>query len=497
MTEARTTNGRVRGIRAADDSLSFLGIPYGRADRFRAPTPAADWDGVFEADHFGPSCPQPTMPGAESEAALALFGGIPEPSMSEDCLVLNVWTASLTPSSARPVLVYFHGGGHATGSGSWPVYDGAALAARDAVVVTVNHRLGVLGYLYLPQLLGPEFAASGAAGMLDLELALEWVRDNIAAFGGDPANVTVFGESGGGSKVAALMAMPSARALYRRAIIMSGWFGLEGKLPGDAETLTARALELVGLDATSAAEALTMPVEQLIAASAQMGGIDSGLNPVIDGSIIATQPIDAVCSGGVSDRPLIIGTVRDEYSMFLPFIAMCAGGPPDQAKDQYLHQTFGGRTQDILDRYATARPDRSIDQIRVAVATDGNVRIPALAFADAYSEAGGTVFVYRFDFESPLDPSLGAAHGLDVPFAFDTVGRAPVAGSGSTQKALASEMSSAWVAFARTGRPDTGVLEWPAYTPDQRATMVFAAESSVVEDPAGAERQAWTAAEAS
>ncbi|MCW2525260.1 MAG: Carboxylic ester hydrolase [Pseudonocardiales bacterium] len=484
MTETRTTNGRVRGVRAPDDSLSFLGIPYGRADRFRAPAPAADWDGVFEADQFGPSCPQPTMPGAESEAALALFGGIPEPSMSEDCLVLNIWTASLTPSSARPVMVYFHGGGHATGSGSWPVYDGAALARRDAVVVTVNHRLGILGYLYLAHLMGPEFAASGAAGMLDLKLALEWVRDNIAAFGGDPANV--------GSKVAALMAMPSASALYHRAIIMSGWFGLEGKLPAEAETLTAQALELVGLDAISLAEALSMPVERLIAASAQMGGIDSGLNPVVDGSIIAAQPIDAVRSGSASDRPLIIGTVRDEYSMFLPFIAMFAGGPPDQAKDRYLRQTFGERTEAILDRYSAARPDQSIEQLRVAVATDGNVRMPALAFADAYSEAGGTVFVYRFDFESPLDPSLGAAHGLDVPFAFDTVNRAPVAGSGSTQKALASQMSSAWVAFARTGRPETGAVEWPAYTSAQRMTMLFGAHSSVGQDPAGSERRAWT-----
>lgn len=491
MTDVRTTAGWLRGHASPDRVLAFLGIPYGQAERFRAPSAAPAWTGIRDAAGYGPSCPQPTMPGPESESALALFGGILEPSMSEDCLVLNVWTPA-TDDARRPVLVYLHGGGHATGSGSWPVYEGAALAGRGAVVVTVNHRLGVLGYLHLSHLLGAEFATSGANGMLDVVLALQWVRDNVAAFGGDPDNVTVFGESGGGSKVATLFAMPAARGLYHRAIIMSGWFGLQGKEPAQAAQLTARALGLLGIDESSAAELLTMPVESIVAASAAMGGIDSGLYPVIDAEVITAQPIEAVRSGATAGVALIIGTVRDEYSMFLPFIALFAGGPPDEAIDSYLISTFGPEARPIIARYAQLRPDLSPDQIRVAVATDGNVRVPAIRMADAKAAADGNVYMYRFDFQSPLDPTLGAAHGLDVPFVFDTADTAAVTGTAADRALLVKDMTGAWISFARSGRPELPAgPRWPRYTIDERATMLFGLPSSVELDPAALERQAW------
>jgi para-nitrobenzyl esterase len=424
--------------------------------------------------------------------ALAMFGGIPEPSMSEDCLVLNVWTPAVD-DARRPVIVYFHGGGHATGSASWPVYDGAALAARDAVVVTVNHRLGALGYLSLGQLLGEEYAASGAAGILDCVQALEWVRDNIAAFGGDPGNVTISGESGGGSKVATLLTMPTATGLYHRAVIMSGWFSLRGATPEEAREVTEEVLARLDIPVAQAEQLLTVPAERLVEVAAAMGGIDNGLYPVVDGTLITAQPLDAIRGGAAADIPLFIGTTRDEYSMFLPLATMGAAAPKAEAETAYLTKRFGPGVTDVLDAYRAAQPGRTEDAVRVAVATDGHVRVPSLRFAEARLAVGGApVFMYRFDWETPLDPSLGAAHGLDVPFFFDTTDTATATGQGPERAELAAAMRDAWVSFARDGRPRlAGGAEWPAYVLDTRATVVFDAPIHVEPDLAAAERAAW------
>jgi para-nitrobenzyl esterase len=490
-----TTAGSVRGRAVPDGVWAFLGIPYGGptggGNRFRPAPPVEPWSGVRNALEYGPSCPQPVNEGPEAEMALAMFGGIPEPAVSEDCLVLNVWTPD-AGEGTRPVIVYLHGGGHAIGSASWPVYDGAALAARDVVVVTVNHRLGILGYLSLGHLLGTEYSASGACGILDLVDALTWVRDNIAAFGGDPGNVTIAGESGGGSKVATLMAMPSAQGLYRRAVIMSGWFGLEGATPDQARAVTARALELLDIAPEQADRVLDLPADQLVAASAAMGGIGSGLYPVVDGSVIPVQPLEAVRAGAARDVPLMIGSVRDEYSMFLPLMTMGATGPKDEAELAYLEAVFGDVVPGVLESYGRSRPDLDPARLRVAVATDGHVRRPAITFAEAQVAAGGEVRMYRFDFESPLDPSLGAAHGLDVPFFFDNPDTASATGTGPERATLAGEMAGAWVSFARSDSPTTGSgLPWPAYTVPERATVLFDVTTVVEPDPASAERLAW------
>ncbi|WP_255346966.1 carboxylesterase family protein [Frankia sp. QA3] len=385
---------------------------------------------------------------------------------------------------------------------SWPVHDGAALARRDAVVVTVNHRLGILGYLYLADLLGEQFTASGAAGVLDLVQALEWVRDTIAAFGGDPGNVTISGESGGGSKVATLLAMPSARGLFHRAVIMSGWFGLRGTEPEQARSITARALDLLDLldlRPDQAEQVLTLPAQRLVEAAAPMGGIDNGLYPATDGKIIPAQPLAAVRDGLAPDVPLLIGTTRDEYSMFLPLATMGRPGPRADAELAHLVDAFGPDVVGVVEAYQADRPELSADRVRVAVATDGHVRLPAIRLAQARLAAGGAaVYLYRFGWETPLDPSLRAAHGLDVPFFFDTVDTATAAALGADtgdsdgRRALAARMGDAWVAFARDGRPAAGpALPWPPYSLPERATVLFDVPTRIEADPAGAERAAW------
>ena len=491
--------GRIAG-RTDGDVLIFQGIPYGGspagANRFGPPPPVLPWAGIREATSYGPTAVQPPPPPARLDEGKEIAQG-------EDCLVLNVWTAGLTGS--RPVLFWIHGGGFSTGSGSAPWYEGSALAAHgDVVVVTVNHRLGLLGFLDLPELAGGAGADSANAGMLDLVAALRWVREHIASFGGDPGRVTIFGESGGGGKVATLLAMPDAAGLFHRGAIQSGIFrGGPGQLLQDKERATAIARRVVA-ELGSVDELLRAPAARLLEVqraveAERTPGTASVMAfcPTVDGRVVTDHPQSAVAAGASAEVPLIIGTNRDEVTLFLwlsdeGFRADPLGwSPDDDTLAARLAGSCGGRTAEILEQYRALRPDATNGEQYVAIASD-NMRVGSIEFAEARCRTGGApVHLYLFTWESPVQGgALRSAHGFEIPFVFDaTARRAATRQAGGP---LASQMSGAWVEFAKTGRPSIpGVGDWPPYDTANRPTVVFGAETRVVADPFGGERRAW------
>ena len=484
-----TTAGPVRG-QVLEGVHAFKGIPYGAdtggPNRFRPPRLPEPWTDVRDALELAPSCPQPaSRPG----------GWMGETHESEDCLALNVWSGGLD-GAPRPVMVWLHGGGYAIGSGSWPLYDGANLARRgDTVIVTLNHRLGVLGFAHLAEHLGDEFATSGNNGMLDIVQALEWVRDNIARFGGDPANVTIFGESGGGAKVCTLLAVPAARGLFHRAVVQSGPSGRVTALARAAELTSKFVAELgVGSDLASLQ---AVPAEQVIdaqLAAAPFGGASlMGFSPVLDGMTVTADPGDALRDGSAPDVPLMIGCTRDEATLFI------ATDPAvrdlrkldDAALLRRLERYGIGKDRErILATYRANRPDDTNLDLYIAIVTDQLMRIPSIRLAEDRI-AGGGAPVYLFLFTWAAGP-LRSGHGFEIPFVFDNVGGDVMRPSPSRHQ-LAAEMSEAWLAFARSGEPShDGIGDWPAYDLEHRPTMIFDRDGSALEaDPWGSDRRAW------
>ena len=483
-----TQYGKVRGTSHGTVSV-WKGIPFAQPPvgklRFRPPQPPEPWTGVRDATKFGLIAPQVSAPLA------SLFGnGATEIPTGEDCLYLNVWSPGVS-GKKRPVLVWIHGGGFVGGSGSTPWYDGTAFATHgDVVIVTLNYRLGVLGFLYLGDLISDGSASIGNYGMLDQVAALQWVHDNIEAFGGDPDNVTVVGESAGAMSIGVLLAMPSARGLFQKAVLQSG--ASHGVPTREIASKVAREfLSVVGTD--DAASLMELPVAQLLEAQAHISrrrGLLS-LRPAVDGISLPVQPFAAYSTGSADGVALLIGTNRDEMKLFTAM-------DPQQAKldEAVLKHLFGETGSEVISTYAAAHPGESQDEAWVDFLTDRTFRIPAIRLAESQVKRDVPVWMYRFDWLSTaFEGRLGACHALEIPFVWDNLNRAgasPLTGESPTRQALADKMHASWIAFLQNGDPNTSTLpQWPAYTTEQRATMIFNDECQVMNDPQSAERRLW------
>ncbi|MDR3534044.1 MAG: carboxylesterase/lipase family protein [Rhodopila sp.] len=503
-----TASGKVRGT-VVEDVLAFKTIPYAAStagpSRFLPPQPPAPWIGVRDCTDFTGHAPQAGLRPA-TRPELEDFSGAPDPSPeTEDCLTVNVWTPGPDAAAKRPVMVWFHGGAFAYGNANAPRLRGSRLAARnDVVVVTVNQRLNIFGHLDLSAFGGEAFRFSGNAGTLDMVAALEWVRDNIAAFGGDPGNVTIFGESGGGAKVSTLLAMPRAKGLFHRAIIQSG-AAVRLRTRERALALTECVLRHLGSAAASVASLQAVPVAYLLAAvepaQKALGPSPAPLfdrypfGPVVDGDVLPAQPFDPVASEVCADIPLIIGDMKNETANFLAVI--------DQVWDRSLTEAemrqrvaaiageYAGRVMEV---YGRLYPDLNPAERLIAVTTDSNFRIRSLVLAQRRAALRrGPVWMYSFEWETPvLGGKLKAPHAMDVPFTFNPLDLTNATGGSPDAQTLADTMSSAWAAFARNGRPDhPSIPQWPIYDPDRRATLVLDKVCRIENDPRGEERRLW------
>jgi para-nitrobenzyl esterase len=501
---AETAFGKLRGVDNNGIKV-FKGIPYGAstagANRFMPPAEPADWSGVRDALAYGHSAPQhdpATPPPPPDDLSIS---GHNLPAEGEDCLVLNIWTPAVASTAEsgrkRPVMFWCHGGGFVTGSGSSPDNDGTNLARRgDVVVVTINHRLNVLGFANLSAF-SDDFAASGDAGMLDIVQALKWVRANISQFGGDPNTVTIFGQSGGGRKVETLLAMPSAKGLFHRAIVESG----AAVKVVDRDRAGRNADELLvklGVDRKNVREIQKLPVEKVMAAYfAVLKDHPSddanllGFVPSVDGKILPQHPFYPKASTVSANVPVMIGHTRTEQTLF-SINDPAAFSLNDADMRVRIKEILGDKSDAMIELYRRINLGATPSDIFFLIASDYRYGAPTMIAAERRAALGtAPVYLYYFTWETPvLGGRLKSPHTMEIPFAFDNVKISErMTGGGADAMALADKVSDAWIAFARSGDPNTPKLpHWPAYDAKDRATMVINNVSKVVNDPLGEQR---------
>ncbi|HUI76804.1 MAG TPA: carboxylesterase/lipase family protein [Bryobacteraceae bacterium] len=497
---AETKFGKMRGVDVEGIKV-FKGVPYGAStggtNRFLPPVDPARWAGVRDALEYGASAPQ-RDPNSRPAGGGRTVSGEGLPAESEDCLVLNVWTPALNDGRKRPVMFWCHGGGFVTGSGSAPGYDGTNLCRRgDVVVVTINHRLNVLGFTYLGDAAGAEFEQSGDAGMLDIVHALAWVRDNIAQFGGDPNTVMVFGQSGGGRKVGTLLAMPSAKGLFHRAIIESGpTIRLVER--DQAARVAERLMNKLDIGKRQVRDLQKVPIEKLMAAYfsvvRDMAGADQmtqGFSPTVDGTIVPGHPFDPVASAVSAGVPVLCGSTRTEMTLSADAAAFALD---EDGMRQRVRNLVGGHADHVLEAYRRVNPGATPSDIYFLIASDYRYGAPMMKIAERRAALGKSpVYLYYFRWETPVEGGrLKSPHTMEIPFAFDNVKiSARLTGGGPEAMALADKVSDAWIGFARTGDPNTPKLpRWPAFNPTDRPTMVINNVSKVENDPIREQRLA-------
>ena len=486
--EVETARGKVQGI-ANTGIKEFKGIPYGAPtggkNRFMPPQKPASWAGVRECYNYGQVCPQ-TWSDLRGDYGMMIQWDQQPGGMGEDCLVLNVWTPGVNDGQKRAVLVSFHGGGFATGSGNAPGFDGAQLARfGDVVVVTVNHRLASFGYLHLADLgAPPEFAHAGVAGVMDLIASLEWVRDNIERFGGDPANVMIFGQSGGGAKTSTVLAMPSGKGLFHRAAVQSG-SSLRLTTPERGTKLAEGLLAKLGVSKSNIVDLQKLSWQQILEAQSSLGLGLGGFGPVVAGDVLPHHPFDPVAPPESADVPVIISTTLEDAALALTNFDL------DEARlKAILNERFKTKADEIyaLYRKSSWNSRKSPFLIQAQVLTDSGFRRSAITQAERKAALGkAPAFMYLWAYESPtFGGKFGAVHGTDVSASFHNY-RDAIGGAGSPQqRALWKNFATAWVAFAKTGNPN-----WPAYETSKRATMIFDNDTRVENDPQAEIRKFW------
>ena len=500
-----TTAGKVRGLVTANKIQAFRGVPYGAstagARRFLPPLEPQPWTGVFDAFELGHRSPLVDSVLVKEWEPLNLR----EP-MGEDCLNLNVWTPGVGANGKRPVMVWLHGGGYGAGSPGMVPYDGANLARKhDVVVVGITHRLNAFGFLYLAELGGEKYADAGNAGMRDIIAGLEWIRDNIASFGGDPGSVTIFGQSGGAGKVSTLLGMPAAQGLFHRAVAQSG--AAITSMPARTATQNAEAfMARLGLQSHQVDELQKLPMTQLTGAlGPRTGGGGAGggafaASPVVDGKSLPHDVFSPTASTLSAGIPLLIGSTETEVTWNVNTdYTLPADGAALRERVKRALRTGDAQADNVVEIYKKGRPKASPLDLALIIETDASqFRSGTDTEAERKAALGrAPVYMYRFQWYSPVSGGrLRAMHCMDIPFVFENVDLSKsVVGDGPDRYALADRMSNAWVAFARTGNPNhRGLPKWEPFGADKRATLIFNNECRAVNDPYRDERLAVAAA---